>query len=397
MKPLCRVVPSSITMSLDKQAKELIASGRDVINLTAGQVDLPMPQSGKDAVIDSLSADRTGYIPATGSADIKAAVRKRMGWQDGSILISAGAKPLVSAAIACLCGPGDEILLPVPCYTSYPEMIRLSGAVPVPVEGDPKKRFAVSKTALEQAVSPRTKALLLNNPVNPTGTVYRREELRAIVDFCAERDLWIVADEVYGTFVYDDPFVSLYEFAEVRDRLILINSASKSYAMAGLRLGYAVAPDTVADAVAAYLSHMLGCPCSLSERAALAVLQDDTRFCRALREIFRARRDALYPELAAIPGIRVEKSAGAFYLWLDIRETGMHDIDFCRDLLESEGVALTPGSAFLCPGFVRLAYTQPKPVLRNAAERLARFVSHPGLRNDRRQKPKHSATFEVET
>ncbi|MBR3271687.1 MAG: pyridoxal phosphate-dependent aminotransferase [Clostridia bacterium] len=384
MKPLRRVVPSSITMSLDKAAKELKASGRDVINLTAGQVDLPMPQSGKDAVIAALNADRTGYVPATGSADVKAAVRNRMGWHEGSILISAGAKPLVSASIACLCGPGDEVLLPTPCYTSYPEMIRLAGAVPVLVPGDPENRFAVSRTTLEQAISPRTNALLLNNPVNPTGTVYRREELRAIADFCKEHDLWLVADEVYGEFVYDGGFVSLYKFADVRDRLILINSASKSYAIAGLRLGYAVTPESAADAIAAYLSHTLGCPCSLSERAAIAVLDDDARFCRDLREIFRERRNTLYPLLTSIPGIRVEQSAGAFYLWLYVRETGMDDTAFCRDLLEREGVALTPGSAFLCPGFVRLAYTQPEPVLRKAAERLARFVSHPGSRNERR-------------
>lgn len=383
MKPLYRVVPSSITMSLDKTAKELIASGRDVINLTAGQVDLPMPQSGKDAVIAALNADRTGYVPATGSADVKAAVRSRMGWKGGSILISAGAKPLVSAAIACLAGPGDEVLLPAPCYTSYPEMIRLAGAVPVSVSGDPENRFAVSKTALEQAVSPRTKALLFNNPVNPTGTVYLREELHAIVDFCKEHDLWLVADEVYGEFVYDGIFVSLYAFSDAWDRLILVNSTSKSYAMAGLRLGYAVAPESAADAIAGYLSHTLGCPCSLSERAAIAVLHDDARFCRDLRDTFRKRRDVLYPLLAAIPGIRVEQSAGAFYLWIDIRETSMDDATFCRDLLERESVVLTPGSAFLCPGFVRLAYAQPEPVLREAAERLARFVSHPGFREDR--------------
>ncbi len=360
-------------MSLDRQAKELAASGKDVINLTAGQVDLPMPDTAKEAVRAALEADRTGYVPAAGSADVIRAVRDRMDWRDGSVLISAGAKPLLSAAIACIAGPGDEVLLPTPCYTSYPEMIRLSGAVPVPVADDPENRFTVSGARLKQAVSARTTALLFNNPVNPTGTVYRADELRQIVDFCIEHDLYLIADEVYDTFVYDEPFRSLYGFPEVRDRLVLVNSASKTFAMAGLRLGYAVMPDRAADTIGACLSHMLGCPCSLSERAAIAALEADEAYRLHLTEVFRSRRDALYPLLSAIPGVKVEKSAGAFYFWLDIRSTGMDDAAFCRTLLDREGVALTPGSAFLCPGFVRLAYAQPEPVLTEAAARLKRF------------------------
>ena len=253
-------------------------------------------------------------------------------------------------------------------------MIRLAGATPVFAEGDPENRFAVSKDALENALTERTRAVLFNNPVNPTGTVYRRDELRPIADFCIEHDLWLVADEVYGAFVYDEPFVSLYGFSDVRDRLILINSASKMFSMAGLRLGYAVMPDAIADAISAYLSHTLGCPCSLSERAALAVLNADETTLPRFRDIFRARRDTLYPLLSAISGIGVAKSDGAFYFWLDIRAYGIKDDAFCRMLLDEEGVALTPGSAFLCPGFVRLAYTQPEPKLLEAADRLRRFV-----------------------
>ena len=361
-------------MSLDRQAKELIAAGRDVINLTAGQVDLPMPQSAKTAVARAADADCTGYIPATGSKDAVAAVREKTGWNDGTVLISAGAKPLLSAALACVCGPGDEVLLPVPCYTSYPEMIRLAGADPVTVAGDPNNRFAVSVEALSRRITPRTKALLLNNPVNPTGTVLRKDELAAIAAFVIENDLWLIADEVYDDFVYDEPFVSLYSIADAHARLILVNSVSKSYAMAGLRLGFAVMPDVVGAAVAGYLSHMFGCPCSLSERAAVETLQKDGAFSRTLCKEFRQRRDALYPLLASLPAIRVEKSAGAFYFWLDVRGTGMDDTAFCRALLEREGVALTPGSAFLVPGYVRFAYTKPFSQLSDAAGRIARFL-----------------------
>ena len=374
MKPLNRTVPSSITMSLDRQARERIAAGQDVINLTAGQVDLPMPETGKEAVRSALDADRTGYVPATGSADLKEAVKNRTGWSEGSILISAGAKPLLFSAVACVCGPGDDVLLPVPCYTSYPEMIRLAGANAVLAAGDPKNRFAVSVSMLEKALTDRTKALLFNHPVNPTGTVYRREELRSIADFCIAHDLWLIADEVYGSFVYEGEFTSFYDFPDVRNRLILTNSCSKTYAMAGLRLGYAVAPDPAAGAIAGFVSHALGCPCSLSERAAIAALSDDKAYSARLRETFRKRRDELWPRIVSIPGIRAEKSAGAFYLWLDIREIEPDDVAFCRSLLSQEGVALVPGTAFLCPGYVRLAYTKPNPVLKEAAARLKRFV-----------------------
>ena len=375
MKPLSRIVPPSLTMSLDQEAKRLLAGGRDIINLTAGQADQPMPAEGKAAVRAALEADRTGYVPAAGSADLKEAVRKKKGWTDGSILISAGAKPLLNAAAACVLGAGDEALLPVPCYTSYPEMIRLSGAVPVSVPCRPENGFCVTPDDLLAGLTPRTKALLLNHPTNPTGAVYARDALKGIVDFCIAHDLWLLADEVYGAFVYDGGFTSLYDFPEIRDRLILVDSASKTYAMAGLRLGYAVAPDAAAQAMAGYLSHAIGCPCSLSERAALAVLSVGDRYPAALRDVFHARRDRMREALSNLPGIRVEGGSGAFYLWLDVTGIDPDDVRFCRRLLTEEGVALTPGSAFLAPGFVRLAYTKDASLLAEAADRIRRFCT----------------------
>ena len=373
MKPLSRVVPPSLTMSLDQNAKRLSAEGRDIINLTAGQVDLPMPPEGKAAILAALEADRTGYVPAAGSADLKEAVRNRKGWTDGSILISAGAKPLLNAAVACVLGAGDEALLPVPCYTSYPEMIRLSGATPVPVPCHPENGFCVTPDDLLAGLTPRTKALILNHPTNPTGAVYSRDTLKGIVDLCIAHDLWILADEVYGAFVYEGVFTSLYDFPEIRDRLILVDSASKTYAMAGLRLGYAVAPDAAAQAMAGYLSHAIGCPCSLSERAALTVLSVGDRYPTALRDVFHARRDRMREALSNLPGIRVEGGSGAFYLWLDVTGIDSDDMRFCRRLLTEQGVALTPGSAFSAPGFVRLAFTKDVSLLSEAANRIRRF------------------------
>ena len=373
MKPVCRQVQHSLTMELDQQARQMASSGRDVINLTAGQVDLPMPEEGKQAILAALGEDRTGYVPATGSADLKAAVRAHMGWNEGEILIGSGAKPLVHGAVQCLCGPGDEVLLPVPCYTSYPEMIRLSGAEPVPVAGDPHHDFTASAADIESHITKRTKALLLNNPVNPTGAVYDREQLKEIVDICVEHDLYIIADEVYSSFVYEGDFVSLYAFPVARERLILVNAASKAYAMAGLRIGYAVAPANVAAAMGGYQSHAVGCPCSLSERAALAALTMDSGYGHELAAEFQARRDALTDDLSLQKEIPIHRNRGAFYLWLDVSHLD-DDTSFCRRLLAEEGVALTPGSAFSWPGYVRLAYTKKEPLLLEAAARIRRFI-----------------------
>ena len=332
-----------------------------------------MPRAGKEAVREALAEDRTGYVPAAGSADVKAAVRARMGWQEGEVLISAGAKPLLNAAVACLCGPGDQVILPAPCYTSYPEMVQLAGGEPVVVLGDADHDFIVSGEAIERHITDRTKAIMLNNPVNPTGAVYGPEALREIVDICVSHDLYLIADEVYSSFVYEGEFVSLYDFSDVHDRLILVNSASKSYAMAGLRLGYAVASAPVARAMGAYLSHALGCPCSLSERAALAVLAMDDGYEQANQAVFRDRRDRLVENLSDIDGLKIKKNAGAFYLWINISKFD-EDVSFCQKLLDREGVALTPGSAFCCPGYVRLAYTKDMSILLEAAERIKRFV-----------------------
>ena len=373
MKPIYRHIQPSVTMGLDTQAKALVAAGRDVINLTAGQVDLPMPEAGKAAIDMALKANMTGYVPATGSPDVKAAVRPKMGWQEGEVLISAGAKPLLNAAISCLCGPEDEVILPGPCYTSYPEMVRLAGAKPIIVPGAAENGFIVPGMDIERHITAHTKALLLNNPVNPTGAVYGREALRQIVEIAKRYDLYLIADEVYGSFVYEEAFISLYSFSDARDRLILVNSASKSYAMAGLRLGYAVAPQPVAAAMGAYLSHALGCPCSLSEQAALAVLSLSDGYEKELTSIFRDRRDRLCRALSGIEGWQVHKAPGAFYLWLDV--SGWDDDEaFCRKLLDEEGVALTPGSAFCCPGYVRLAYAKDISILLEAAKRIRRFV-----------------------
>ena len=265
------------------------------------------------------------------------------------------------------------MILLAPCYTSYPEMVRLADGKPVVVLGDPVRDFIVSGAALERCVTDRTKAVLLNNPVTPPGAVYGPEALQEIADVCKKHDLYLIADEVYSAFVYEGKFVSLYDLPDLRERLVLVNSASKTFAMAGLRLGYCVAPQPVAKAMGAYLSHALGCPCSLSEQAALAVLAMDDSYEKEVKAVFRERRDLLFNALSSVDGWEIKKNAGAFYLWLDVSRWD-DDVSFCEKLLAREGVALTPGSAFCCPGYVRLAYTKDRSILLDAEARIKRFV-----------------------
>ena len=373
MKSLARHVMPSVTMKLDQEARLLEEAGKDIINLTAGQVELPISDDAKNAVVDALRENRTGYVPAAGSRELKNAVRMRMGWDEGEIIISAGAKPLLNAAISCVCGEGDEVIIAAPCYTSYPEMVRLADGSPVIISGLPENDFILSKDDIEKHITSRTKALVLNNPVNPTGALYRKDNLIEIVDVCKKYDLFLIADEVYSYFVYEEEFISLYEFRDFRKNLILINSASKTYAMAGLRLGYAVADHNIAFAMGAYLSHMVGCPCSLSERAVLAALQHDVNSEIRYRSIFSDRRETIVRGLSKIETLSIKQNAGAFYLWFNVAHLD-DDISFCSKLLAGEGVALTPGSAFCCPGYVRLAYTKDKELLREAATRIKRFI-----------------------
>ena len=203
--------------------------------------------------------------------------------------------------------------------------------------------------------------------------MYGPEALQEIADVCKKHDLYLIADEVYSAFVYEGKFVSLYDLPDLRERLVLVNSASKTFAMAGLRLGYCVAPQPVAKAMGAYLSHALGCPCSLSEQAALAVLAMDDSYEKEVKAVFRERRDLLFNALSSVDGWEIKKNAGAFYLWLDVSRWD-DDVSFCEKLLAREGVALTPGSAFCCPGYVRLAYTKDRSILLDAEARIKRFV-----------------------
>ena len=301
------------------------------------------------------------------------------------IVAASGAKHAVYAALRALIDPGDEVIIPAPFWVSYFEMVKMVGGVPVIVTAEESAGFKLVPDQLEAAITPRTKAVLLNNPSNPTGMIYSGEELRGLTDVCVRHDLYIIADEIYYRLVYDGrTFTSVASLGEdVKERTILINGVSKSYAMTGWRVGYAAAPEHIAKVMSNYLSHSTGAPCSIAQKAAAAALSGPQDTVETMRKAFEARRDHLVERLNRVPGVSCIKPEGAFYVMMNIGQligkeihgTVIHDGDDFADAFLKHGlVAVVPGSGFGAPDFVRWSYATSMANIDAGMDRLEAFL-----------------------
>ena len=317
---------------------------------------------------------------------MKAAVRQRMGWEEGEVLISAGAKPLLNAAVACVCGPGDEVILPAPYWVSYYEIIRMVGGVPVVVETTPETGLKMTAEQFRAAITPRTKALILNNPCNPTGMMYAREVLEEIAKICVEEDLYVVSDEIYDKLIFDGKthtcFACLGE--DVRARTILINGVAKSYAMTGWRVGYAAGPREIIEIVSNYLSHCTSGTNPISQLAAAEAFTGPQDTVDAMRREFERRRDYLYERANQIPGIRAIRSEGTFYMMLSVEALVGKTLygkeirdgeDFSRLFLEKGLVAVVPGKGFGAPNYLRWSFAASMENIKEGLDRLEKFLA----------------------
>ena len=289
--------------------------------------------------------------------------------------MTAGAKLAVYAAMQAIADGGDEILLPAPYWTSYGHIIRMAGGVPVVVPGAPENDFKATAKQLAGAVTARTKALVLNNPVNPSGAVYGPRELREIAAVCRERDLYVIADEIYASLVYDGARFSSFASidGDARRRTVTVNGVSKAYAMTGWRIGYAAGDAAIIAAIHALCSHSSGCPSAIGQAAALEAYAGAGDETERMREAMQKRRDLLCAALGGIGGVDCRVPQGAFYLLLDVRpflRPGETDTDLAVSLLENAGVAVVPCAEFGLPGYVRLAYSQDEARLAEGARRL---------------------------
>ena len=394
MKELAHIasaVQASSTMAMDALAKQMKADGVDVIGFGAGEPDFNTPDHIKAAADRAIAENMTRYTPASGTLELKEAVCQRMredcglDYSPAQAVVTSGAKHCVYIALRALVDPGDEVILPAPFWVSYLELIKMMGGVPVVVTAGESNRFKMTAEQLAAAITPRTKALILNNPCNPTGMVYSREELEAIARVCVERDIYIISDEIYCSLMYDGrKFASVASLGQdVKERTILVNGVSKSYAMTGWRIGYLLADERIARAAANYLSHSTGSPSSVSQAAAAAALTGPQDCVERMRAAFEERRNYIVERVNAMDGVSCLKPEGAFYIMMNVeRQLGRtlrgekinSSDDFSAALLRHGLVATVPGSGMGAPGFVRWSYAASMDNIKKGMDRLDAFL-----------------------
>lgn len=395
MKELSRIaqaVQASTTMAIDAMFKQMKADGIDVIGFGAGEPDFDTPDEIKAAGIAAIEQNFTRYTPAAGTVELRQAICARMqadcglSYKPSQVVVSSGAKHLVYLALRALVNPGDEVILPAPFWVSYYELIKMMGGVPVIVNASEKEHFKLSAEKLAGAVTPKTKALILNNPCNPTGMMYGREELEAIAKVCVDNELYVVSDEIYYGLVYDGKsFTSFASLSpEAQELTILINGVSKSYAMTGWRIGYACASDAVAKVMANYVSHSTGSPSAISQKAAIAALSGPQDKTAAMLRAFEERRNYIVERMNRIPDISCIRPEGAFYVMMNLEKLigkTIHGVEITNDdvfadaFLKHGLVAVVPGSGFGAPNFVRWSYATSMDNIREGLDRLEKFLA----------------------
>jgi aspartate aminotransferase len=379
-----RNISPSPTLAVDSKAKALIAAGEDVCSFAAGEPDFDTPQHIKDACAAALQAGRTKYVATPGIEDLRKAIAESYGdayglkVSPGQVVVSPGGKFSCYLAIVATCSPGDEVIIPAPYWVSYPEMVKLAGAVPKSVLATDKTGFKITPSQLEEAVTPRTRLLIINSPSNPTGAVYSHSELEAIMAVATRHNLYVLSDEIYENLVYDGlkPTCLAALGADAAARTLIVSGFSKTYSMTGWRLGTLVAPAPIAKAVAELQSQMCSHATTFAQYGALAALREKEKTRSSLEKMLTAfdrRRRLLHSALSKIPGVSCVLAEGAFYLFPNVSSFGLSSQQFCERLLDEAKVAAVPGSAFGAEGYLRMSYATSDETIVKGVARLAEF------------------------
>jgi aspartate aminotransferase len=391
---LKRVKPSA-TLAVDAKARALVAEGKNVIGLSAGQPDFDTPDNIKEAAIAAIRAGKTKYTDVDGTPELKDAVAAKFKRENGldykrsQIHVAPGGKPVLFNALISTLSPGDEVIVPAPYWVSYPDMVLLAGGEPVIVIGPEENGFKLAPEALEAAITPRTKWVILNSPSNPTGAAYTAAELRALADVLLRHPhVWIMADDMYEHLLYDGlEFATIAQVEpKLYDRTLTVNGVSKAYAMTGWRIGFAGGPEALITLMRKVESQSTSNPCSIAQAAAVEALNGTQEFLAPRAAAFEKRRDLVVSMLNQATGITCAKPEGAFYVYPScagligktapsgkVLET---DEDFVTELLNTEGVAVVHGSAFGLAPYFRISYATSEPILEDACTRIQRFAAN---------------------
>jgi aspartate aminotransferase len=384
-------VQPSATLAAGALARQLKAQGVKVFDFSLGEPDFPTPEHICAAAVKAMKDGHTRYTPANGIAELRSAVSRfydrtyGIAYRPEQVVISSGAKHSIHTALSAVVGPGDDVIIPTPYWVSYSDLVAMTGAGTVLVPTTLANEFKMTAAQLRAAVTPKTKLLMLNSPSNPTGSVYTRAELEAIADVVLEAGLVVISDEIYEKLTFGDAKPTC--FATLRpglaERTLTISGASKTYAMTGWRMGWTCGPANVIKAMGDVQSQQTGCPCSISQYAALAALEGDQGCVETMRKEFEARRDLVCKRLASMEGVRCPMPGGAFYAFFDVsahfgRTLGgvklTDSAAFCRAALEQAHVNIVQGSAFGAEGYARLSYATSREQLQGGLDALEHWL-----------------------
>ena len=387
LSPKMNVFKASASLAVSEKVATLRAEGKEIISLNIGEPDFPTPEHIKEAGIRAIQENYTKYVVGSGLPELRSAIAKKLNEENGipctaeEIAVSVGAKQALMSALTAICGEGDEVIIPTPCYVSYPDMVKLAGGTPVFVPLD-QTTYEPDVEAIRNAITPNTKALILCTPNNPTGAVYEEKDLRAIAQLAIEHDFFVIADEVYEKLVFGKEHFSIASVSEeARQHTITVNGFSKTYCMTGWRIGYASARRDVIAAINKIQSQQTTCVSGFIQKAAIAALTGPQEEIETMRRSFEERMNYVHGRLTAMPHITCPKAGGAFYLFADVshymQEGTRIDSDtaFCNYLLEEAGIALMPGTAYYKPGTVRLSYAISKDDLKQAMDQMESALS----------------------
>lgn len=374
--------PSPI-LALDVQVKKLQAQGIPVINLCLGEPDFDTPENIKQAAIDAINGGFTHYTPVSGILELRQAIANKFNtennlvYQPDEIAVGVGSRQLAYHALQILCQPGDEVIIATPTWTSFIEHIKLAGAMPVTIELSPPFKLTAQEVATR--ITPRTTALLLVNPNNPTGAIIEVEELTQIAELAIKHDLWVLADEIYEKLIYEKQHTSIASLSpEIKERTLTINAFSKAYAMTGWRLGYAGGPKALITAIIALQGQTTSNAPSMAQKAGIAALTGDQSAVALMKAEFKRRRDFIFEAVQNIPGLSLQKPEGAFYAFISLHsilgKKYQTSLEWCSALLAEENIAVVPGEAFLAPEYMRLSYAASMEELERAMAGIKKFV-----------------------